>query len=621
MDDENLDNSTSAQTKKRVREDAPKWFLDYVKSQKTSNNDSEYDYTTNSDEDYTDNDSIELNLSNKKDYDADYNDENDYFDKDFSKIKNTIIKNIMHNLTKDQQEALINKIKNGVNTAFEILQEAIEEKFEQLMEQQPTSNLWKLGMGPNDIKKYTPIIKELREGINKETITVQKILDANIDKKSKAKLLQTFDILQNLDPYSADYISIQSSINNIIENADKSPYTKAQLDEFKQKEKELEKFVGLNEPLKMRIINAPIDMKRKAVIYEKYLMLEKNPEDSVTSASIEEWIEEALKTPYTVMKPNMTTVATPGECLLKIKKQFESKMSDMNIVLEPLLTVFNNRLNNPNASNLVIGFLGSPGTGKTFCSKLIADALDMPFHQISLGGILDSSILDGQHPGWVGSSPGRFVKALQEMGVINGVLFLDEIDKLGETPAGLQVQYSLLHSIDPTQNHSFHDHYLGSKLPIDLSKCLIICALNKTDGLDPALLNRLSIIHVPDYTIEQKKNILRQHLFPNALIDANLTTNDVQLTDEGYDEILNIVNSLAVIKEGGVRGIKNCIKTIVNKLSLLLRITADEREQLALSFKIDKLDELKSPLKITKFIVNELFPSKNNKTTYDHMYL
>jgi len=209
------------------------------------------------------------------------------------------------------------------------------------------------------------------------------------------------------------------------------------------------------------------------------------------------------------------------------------------------------------------------------------------------------------------------VTALQEMGVVNGVILLDEIDKLGETEHGLQVQYSLLHSIDPAQNSHFVDHYLGPQLPLDLSKTLIICAMNSTSKLDPALLNRLCIIKIPDYTSTQKIKILRKHLFPDALIEAGLTTEQIVLTQEGCDAIVSQVEQ-RVGKEGGVRGIKNCIKAVIDKIGLLIRTNEKEQEALQLSF---SLDTATLPVPITANVVAELYKNDGSPQSWTGMFL
>jgi len=335
------------------------------------------------------------------------------------------------------------------------------------------------------------------------------------------------------------------------------------------------------------------------------------------ASSIEEWIDIALKTPFTKIKPNTFDSTNPGQTLLKLKKGFETKLSELDTVLEPLLTIFNNKLHNPNSGSLVIGLLGNPGVGKTHVGQVISEVWNLPFHQISLGGIMDSSILDGQHPSWLGSSPGRFAKAMQEMGYINGVIFLDEIDKLGESTKGLQVQYSLLHSMDPTQNNHYTDNYLGSNLPLDLSKCLIICALNKTEGLDPALLNRMNIINVPDYTEKQKTSIMLKHLFPLALKNAGLTVQDIYLPEETCSSIQDAVEQNNG-KEGGVRGVKMCLQIIVDKLSLLLNTTIEEQTELKLSFKVNVSSK---PIVITTQIIKELYKTNEKKPVWENMYI
>ena len=554
-----------------------------------------------------------------EDYSSEEEEEEDddymsYFERDTSEIRQTVVKHVLSSFTADQRAALRKKVEKGVEKAFDVCDELVEENMRGLLSSKPTTNMWKLGMGPSEIEKYSAMIKELRDIETVQKITIQRILGAPLDKNHKSKLLTLFDTLQTMDPYSMEYLSLTKELNAVIASSHNSNVNSTLLE---QQRRDLNKIIGTELPLETRILTAEMDDERKAAIYEKYLLLQKTPDDSVTSASLEEWIEEALKTPFTKVQPNLLDSETPGECLIRLKQGFQEKLSDMDLVLEPLLSIFNNRMHNPDGNSLFIGLLGSPGVGKTATGKVIADVWGLPFQQISLGGIVDSSILDGQHPGWVGSAPGRFAKALQEMGVINGVLFLDELDKLGETPNGLQVQYSLLHSTDPIQKSKVNDHYLGSKLPLDLSKCLIIAALNKTDGIDPALLNRMHIINVPDYTREQKTNITLNHLFPDALENAGLKPTDVILPPETCSEIQQLVEE-NIGKEGGVRGIKACISMVIDKLSILLHTTVEEQRILQLTFNIN-IDQ--RPLQLTIDIVRELYKVKELNDTWRGLYV
>lgn len=503
--------------------------------------------------------------------------DNGYFEVDVEPLKNSIVKHILNKLSKDQRKGLSKKIKSGVEEGFELCDDLLQESYGTLLQRTPTSNLWKLGLGPKQIKKYEGKLERLRKG---RDISMVDILDSPVEDRVKIKMLGLYDILQSLERYSNEYMVISAELSEMLE-------------------------VNTTDSLKVRIDNADLPPGHREAVNEKYAQLQKTPDDSGTFAGIEEWIEEAIKTPFTRIK-RVETTDIPGT-LANLKTIFHKRLFGMNDVLEPLLTMFNNRLKNPDSQTLFIGLQGSPGTGKSSVSKVIAEVFDLPLKQISLGGMLDSSILDGQHPGWLGSSPGRFVKALQEMGVINGVLFLDEIDKLGETRHGLQVQYSLLHATDPTQNAHFIDHYLGNKLPLNLSKCLIICAMNGTSGIDPALLNRMHIIKIPDYKNEEKLLIMKNYLFPDAVKNAGLTTGDLILTDSACKKIISLCK-----KEGGVRGVKNALRNIVDKLGLLLSV----KGEIKLSYDVDVSSR---PVIITPDIVSKLI--KTEDRMWEGMYL
>lgn len=506
-----------------------------------------------------------LKVSDSSDSD-DSDDSSWYFEQDDTLIIETFVQHILSKFNSPCQD-LKDKIEQGVAEALNLCKDIAEETISPLQDFVPTSKLWKLGLTPEEIEKYEAMLKDLRNENMEQRVTIKRILDSNVSREQKQKLLHLFDTLQDLDPYSMEYIQTAENMNEILS--------------------------GSEQEMSSRIMALDIDERRREVIHEKYNQLQKQPDSSETRANIEEWIEHALRTPFTKITPSNMDLS-------KLKSKFNEQMTGLELVLEPLLAVFNNRIKNPEANSSVIGLLGSPGVGKTNIGKVIADAWNLPFCQISLGGMIDPSILDGHHPAWVGSSPGRFVKALQTMGVINGVIFLDEIDKLGTTQQGLQVQYSLLHAIDPIQNNEYIDHYLGHKLPVDLSKILFICALNTTEGLDPALLNRINIINVPDYTPAQKTTIMLKHLFPQALKNAGLSQDDIILPKEACKVIRDRVEQNNG-KEGGVRGVKTCINTIVDKLSLLMN---EESKQLELSFQIDVT---KLPIVITTDIVDKLY--------------
>lgn len=464
------------------------------------------------------------------------------------------------------------------------------------------SNNWKKDIkDSNNIEKFETIVNRLKKVAKDNQVTIEKILTANIDDDDKSKAMILYDRLEECEQFSLEYNYIVHRINSLLEktnNTQQYTYLKERLTEI----------LNLQDNIETRILKADIDDERKAAIYEQFLQYDKITDDSNIRGRLEEWIEEAIKTPF------QKTVET--DCsLVDLKNGFTKNLSSLSTVLEPLLTIFNNRKNNPNSNSLVIGLMGSPGVGKTAVGKTIAETWGIPFKQISLGGMADSSILSGQHKGWLGSSPGRITKALQEMKVINGIIFLDEIDKLGTTERGMQVQHTLLHAIDPIQNKTFIDNYLGSRLPLDLSKCIFICTLNTTEGLDPALLNRMHIIRVPDYTFAQKTEIMKEHLFPQALKNAGLKECNFILTDDACSKLQHLIQN-TFGKEGGVRNLKAGLTIIADKISLVLNNTPKDLEQLNITYKIP-IDNF--PLSITKEIVEELYTVTETKH-YNSMY-
>ena len=536
-----------------------------------------------------------------------------YFEKDVTAIKSTIINHVLDQLNKDQKEALEENIKRGIDLAVDQCNDLVKQ-FDPLVENKPTMNLWKLGLGSKDVKKYSRKLRKIRRVT---PVCIKDIIDAQIDLAEKQKLLSKFDQLQQLEPFTPEYVAFNQEIQSELEILKNSKVSSKRQKELKACEIRIKKILGADKTLKTRILDSPIDDSRKTAIYEKYILLQKTAGDSVTAANLEEWIETVLSTPFTTIVPSKLNSIN---CIIQLKQEFTKQLSGLENVLEPLLTIFNNRIYNPETASLVIGLVGSPGVGKSSICKVLSQVSGLPYYQISFGGMLDSSIIDGQHPGWVGATCGRFAKGLQQMGCINGILFLDEVDKLGETTHGLQVQYSLLHSTDPTQNDHFVDHYLGSKLPLDLSRTIIICAMNKTTGLDPALLNRMNIIHVPDYTTAQKTKIMMQHLFPLALANTGLKPVDITLPEESCNYIQNIVET-AIGKEGGVRGVKMCISTIVDKLHLLLKTSSEERSRLNLTFKLPGKLLREKPIVITREIIDELYKPKNKDSGNTFMYL
>lgn len=232
----------------------------------------------------------------------------------------------------------------------------------------------------------------------------------------------------------------------------------------------------------------------------------------------------------------------------------------------------------------ILCLYGPPGVGKTSLGKSIAEAIGRKYVRISLGGLRDEAEIRGHRKTYIGAMPGRIIQSLKKAGTSNPVFVLDEIDKLSH---GLQGDPSsaLLEVLDPEQNNSFYDNFL--EMGYDLSRVMFIATANNLGNIQPALRDRMEIINVTGYTVEEKIEIAKKHLLPKQIKEHGMTKNDIKL---GKKHLRSIVEGYT--RESGVRGLEKQIAKVVRGIAK--RIALEEEYNTSLS-QDDILEILGSP--------------------------
>ena len=208
-------------------------------------------------------------------------------------------------------------------------------------------------------------------------------------------------------------------------------------------------------------------------------------------------------------------------------------------------------------SGSIVLLVGPPGVGKTSVGKSIAESLGRPFYRFSVGGMRDEAEIKGHRRTYIGAQPGKLVQALKDVEVMNPVIMLDEIDKMGQSFQGDPAS-ALLETLDPEQNVDFLDHYLDLRL--DLSKVLFVCTANTLDSIPGPLLDRMEVIRLSGYITEEKVSIAKRHLWPKQLEKAGVSKGSLSISDSALRAVID-----GYAREAGVRQLEKQLGKLVRK--------------------------------------------------------
>ena len=398
------------------------------------------------------------------------------------------------------------------------------------------------------IENYSTGLDIISTNLNISSEKKQEILEMTNVRDRGYKILDT--IIAEMEIASLER-TIDDKVKNKMNEAQRNYYLKEKISVLKEELGDFSQDEDLVEIVE-RLKNADVPKEVKTKLEAELKKLTKMQPFSAESSVTRNYIEAVLDLPW-----NNTT-----KDILDLNKASEILERDhygLKDAKEKVLDYLAVKTLNPSMNGVILCLAGPPGIGKTSLVKSIAESMGRKFVRVSLGGVRDEAEIRGHRRTYVGSMPGKIMKAMKEAGTNNPVMLLDEIDKMSNDFKGDPAS-AMLEVLDPEQNKNFEDHYID--MPFDLSKVFFVATANDLRNVSAPLRDRMDILQLSSYTEFEKLHIAKNYLLKQAQVENGLANIDIKISDKVMFKLID-----EYTREAGVRNLKREIINICRKLA------------------------------------------------------
>jgi ATP-dependent Lon protease len=345
---------------------------------------------------------------------------------------------------------------------------------------------------------------------------------------------------------------IQTQAKEEMSKTQREYYLREQLRQIQQELGDVDEKAAEIEELRDKIKKAKMPEEAETEATKQLKKLEMMHAEAVEASQVRTYLEWLVEIPWSNSTKDRLN-------LKKAKTILDEDHYDLDKVKERILEYLAVRKLNKDMRGPILCFVGPPGVGKTSLGMSIARAMGRKFIRMSLGGVRDEAEIRGHRRTYVGALPGRIIQGMKTTGTNNPIFMLDEIDKLGADFRG-DPSAALLEVLDPEQNFSFRDHYIN--MPFDLSKVMFITTANLADPIPSALKDRMEILELPGYILEEKVQIARQYLIPKQIDQNGIYDQHIEFKDDALKTIIS-----EYTREAGLRNLEREIGNVCRKVA------------------------------------------------------